>query len=106
MESLAKQANHNFDDGDFQLFDKNNNEIYFEDSKGFWAKYEYDKNNNNIYYEDFEGFWVKYEFDKNNNRIYVKHSDGFWSKSEYKDGIRIYYENSKGYVINLRPKEI
>ena len=58
------------------LYDSNNNEIYYEDSNGFWVKREFDSNNNKIYYEDSDGFWVKNEFDSNNNRIYYEDSNG------------------------------
>ena len=36
----------------------------------------YDSNNNEIYYENSNGFWVKREFDSNNNRIYWENSQG------------------------------
>tara|TARA_R110000822_G_scaffold10358_3_gene39263 strand:+ start:710 stop:961 length:252 start_codon:yes stop_codon:yes gene_type:complete len=35
-----------------------------------------DKNNNLIYWEDSDGGWEKREFNKNNNRIYFVDSDG------------------------------
>jgi hypothetical protein len=38
-----------------RMFDKNNNQIYYEDSDGYWVKKEYDKNNNRIYYENSDG---------------------------------------------------
>jgi len=53
--NLAKFFNHNFNNGGFSLYDKNNNEIYYEDSSGYWYKKEYDKNNNEIYYENSSG---------------------------------------------------
>ena len=51
---LAKFFNYNFNDNDnddFELYDKNGNEIYFENSYGFWGRYEYD-NSVVIYFED------------------------------------------------------
>ena len=57
MEISAKLFNHNFDNGDFELFDDNNNLIYFEYSFGFWSKSEFDDNNNLIYYKESSGFW-------------------------------------------------
>jgi hypothetical protein len=42
--------------------------------------------------------------DKNGNDTYYE-SDGYWLKSEYdSDGNAIYYENSKGYIEDNRPK--
>ena len=68
-----------------RLYDKNNNEIYYEDSDGYWEKSEYNENNNEIYYEDSDGDWEKREYDKNSNLIY--------------------YEDSSGYIVDNRPKE-
>ena len=48
-----------------KLYDKNSNEIYFEDSTGGWVKREYDENNNRIYYEDSAGYII----DKRPNRF-------------------------------------
>lgn len=69
---------------DVKVYDKNNNKIYYEGSKGFWVKREYDENDNEIYYECSGGFWIKREFDENHNRIY--------------------YEDSNGVIIDNRPK--
>ena len=66
----------------YTIKDKNNNEIYYENSNGHWWKQEYDSNNNRIYIENSDGGWWKQEFDSNNNRIY--------------------HENSKGEVIDKR----
>lgn len=38
-----------------RLFDKNHNEIYFENDNGFWQRREFDKNNSMIYAEDSFG---------------------------------------------------
>jgi hypothetical protein len=60
----------------FIIKDKNNNEIYCEDSDGDWEKREFDGNNNLIYYETSNGFWRKKEYDANNNEIYYEDADG------------------------------
>jgi hypothetical protein len=112
----------------FIIKDKNGNQIYFEDSYGFWSKYEYDQNGKQIYYETSDGFWSKYEYDQNGNRIYFEDSIGYWSKSEYdqngkriyfetsygdwckyeydQNGNVIYFENSNGYITDNRPKVV
>ena len=36
----------------------------------------FDKNGNQIYYENSNKFWVKREFDENDNQIYWKNSNG------------------------------
>ena len=68
--TLAQKANHNFDDGDFTIYDENCNIIYFEDLTGYWSKCEFDENNNKIYYEDSTGFWIERIFDENGDVIY------------------------------------
>ena len=74
MKTIAQQLN--VKEFPFEIRDKNNNEIYYEYSNGYWCKREYDSNNNIIYYEDSSGYWVKREFDKNNNIIYYEDSNG------------------------------
>ena len=37
------------------VFNKDGNEIYFEDSNGYWEKYEYNTNGDRIYYENSNG---------------------------------------------------
>ena len=59
-----------------ELFDKNGNLIYWENSNGDLVKSEFDSNNNEIYYENSDGLWSKREYDSNNNRIYCEDSDG------------------------------
>lgn len=83
MKTIAQQLN--VTDFPFKIKDKQGNEIYFENSEGFWAKYEYDSVGKRIYYEDSDGDWSKYEYDSVGNRIY--------------------YENSKGIIRDNRPKE-
>lgn len=36
--SIAKEFDHNFDNGPFKMFDKNYNEIYSKNSFRFWTK--------------------------------------------------------------------
>ena len=79
METIAQQLN--IKDFPFIIKDKNNNEIYFEDSEGYWCKREFDKNGKEIYYEN---------------------SKGYWYKSEYENGKEVYYEDSKGYIKDKR----
>ena len=63
-----------------------------------------DKNGNEIYYENSNGFWWKREFDENGNVIYCKSSNGVWYKREFdKNGNLIYYENSNGVSLDNRP---
>ena len=80
--TIAKQLK--IKDFPFEIEDKNGNEIYFEDSNGYWWKMEYDSNGNQIYFENSYGDWDKKEYDS--------------------DGNQIYFENSYGYIEDNRPK--
>jgi hypothetical protein len=74
MKTIAQQLN--IKEFPFEIRDKNGNEIYYEDSDGFWVKWEYDSRGNEIYCEDSDGLWVKREFDSRGNEIYCEDSDG------------------------------
>jgi hypothetical protein len=82
MKTIAQQLN--VKDFPFVIKDKNNKQIYWEDSNGYWIKREFDKNNNITYWEDSSGYWWKQEIDENNNEIY--------------------YENLYGTIRDNRPK--
>jgi hypothetical protein len=85
MKTVAQLLKHDFEKGSLRLYDSNNNEIYYEDSDGYWYKSEYDSNGNVIYFENSNGYWVKREYDSNGNVIY--------------------FENSNGIIRDNRPKE-
>lgn len=53
MKTIAEQLN--VKEFPFRIKDKNNNQIYYEDSKGYWWKREFDSNNNQIYFENSNG---------------------------------------------------
>tara|TARA_B110000967_G_scaffold119437_1_gene122123 strand:- start:23 stop:352 length:330 start_codon:yes stop_codon:yes gene_type:complete len=61
-------------DGTLRLYDTTGNEIYYEDSDGWWSKQEYDAKGNMIYRETSGGWWVKREFDAEGNEIYYEDS--------------------------------
>jgi len=60
----------------FEINDSEGNEIYYEDSDGYWVKREYNSKGNLIYLEDSTGYWVKREYDSNGNVIYYENSYG------------------------------
>ena len=74
MKTIAEQLN--IKDFPFKIKDKLGNEIYHEDSDGYWSKVEYDSNGNIIYFEDSDGYWYKREYDSKGNQIYFEDSDG------------------------------
>lgn len=103
--TIAQQLN--IKDFPFEIKDKNDNQLYYEDSDGFWCKKEYDANSNRIYYEDSKQCCSKYKYDSDNNQIYFENSDGFWWKCEFdSSGNQIYYENSKGIIDDHRQASI
>ena len=74
MKTIAEQLN--VKEFPLEIKDSNGNEIYYEDSNGYWIKREFDSNYNLIYYEDSDGFWEKREYDSSNNQIYYENSYG------------------------------
>lgn len=66
---LAKLFIHDFNNGDFNLFDRDNNLIFVENENGFSEQYFYDKNGREIYYCNSEGFTEKTSYDKDGNKI-------------------------------------
>ncbi len=56
MKTIAQQINWNFETNDeLEIKDKNGNLIYFENSNGYWAKWEYDSQGNKINYKNSNG---------------------------------------------------
>ena len=87
----------------YGIYDKNNNEIYWEEYDGAWEKFEHDENGNMIYSKTFDGEWGKHEYDEDNNEIYYENYEGYWWKREYdENGIQLYFEDSDGLIRNYR----
>lgn len=104
MKTIAQQLN--VTEFPFEIKDKDGNEIYHEDSNGYWTKREYDSEERVIYYEDSTGYWRKSEYDSDGNELYYENSRGAWTKREYdSEGRIIYYEDSDGSIYDKRPKE-
>lgn len=55
---------------------RSDKQTYYEDSDGFWCRYEYDEDGNETYREDSEGYWCRREYDKNVNVTYYENSYG------------------------------
>ena len=59
----------------------------------------WDANGRATYYENSDGFWCKYERDTNGYPTYLENSNDYWYKSEYDaNGVETYYENSNGEI--------
>jgi hypothetical protein len=64
-----------------------------------------DSKGNQIYFENSDGYWVKRERDSKGKEIYWENSDGYWVKREYNsEGKEIYFEDSYGTIYDNRPK--
>jgi hypothetical protein len=74
MKTIAEQLN--VKEFPFSINDSQGNEIYCENSNGFWFKSEYDADNNEIYCENSNGCWWRREYDDNGREIYWEDSDG------------------------------
>ena len=103
--TIAQQIKWDFKtNGDLEIRDKNGNQIYFEDSNGYWAKHEYDSKGKQIYRENSNGYWAKYERNSQGKVIYFENSDGYWEKYEFdSQGNEIYFEDSDGRIKDNRP---
>ena len=78
MKTITEQLN--VKEFPFTIKDKNGNEIYWEDSYGYWIKSEFDSKGNRIYCENSYGYWIKSEYDSKGNKIYYEDSIGYWIK--------------------------
>jgi hypothetical protein len=91
----------------FMINDHNGNEIYYENSNGYWIRREKDEKGNQTFSENSYGFWCKSEYNSNGNSIYYENSDGYWFRREFdSNGNEIYYETSNGAIIDKRPKTV
>lgn len=56
MKTIAQQLN--VKDFPFEIKDKNNREIYYENSDGYWERREWDSNGNRIHFENSSGLII------------------------------------------------
>jgi hypothetical protein len=59
----------------FIIKDYEGNEIYREDSDGYWSKRKYEKGKQ-IYFEDTHEYWSKKDYDEWGNQIYYETING------------------------------
>ena len=52
------------------------NQTYFENSDGYWERYERDDNGYATYFEDSNDYYFRYERDDNGNETYYEDSTG------------------------------
>jgi len=57
--------------------DANGYVTYYENSGGYWCKYEYDADGNQTYYENSTKNWERFERDSNGRATYYEDSDGY-----------------------------
>ena len=86
-----------------KLYDKEGKDVYYEDSNGYWQKYEYNRDGKQVYREDSCGYWWRCEYSQAGKAVYFKDSTGYWEKFEYdRDGKQVYFENSEGDIDDRR----
>ena len=55
-QTIGQQIKWDFEtNGSLEIRNKRGNQIYFEDSTGYWIKWEYDSKGNKIYFENSDG---------------------------------------------------
>jgi hypothetical protein len=59
-----------------EIKDANDNDTYYETSRGYWCKREYDAKSNVTYYENSDDYWSKWERDSKGNITYYENSCG------------------------------
>ena len=59
-----------------KIKDDNRRVTYFEDSDGYWDRYERDAKGHPIYNENSDGFWSRWERDANGDVDYYEDSTG------------------------------
>jgi hypothetical protein len=74
-----------FSDTCVEVYDENDNLIYFENSGGYWYKCEYDARGNEVYCEYNYGYWAKWEYDENDNQTYFEDSVGVFIDKRIKE---------------------
>ena len=86
----------------FEVYDKRNNQIYYEDRSGYWAKNEYDERDNQIYYVNSDGVWYKSDYDEKGNEIYYEDSGGEFFDNRVKELTINEIETLLGYRIKIK----
>jgi hypothetical protein len=57
----------------FTIKDKNGNQLYSEDSKGYWDKREYNNHGKLTHYINSRGYWEKIVYDTNGYPVRFEH---------------------------------
>jgi len=75
--TIGQQIKWDFEsNGYLEIKDKNDKEIYYENSCGYWRKWEYNSGGNLIYFENSNGDWERWECDSQGGVIYSENSRG------------------------------
>ena len=61
-----------------EIYDTDGKLTYYENSDGYWYRYEYDTKGNETYYEDSDGYWFRSEYDTKGNETYYEDSGGYY----------------------------
>ena len=66
----------------FKVYDKNGNEIYYEDKDGWWSITKYDENNYQIYFEDSDGSIDTFHYDEKSIKEHKIYLDEKYSQNK------------------------
>ena len=59
-----------------EIYDAKGKATYYEDSEGFWQRWERNANGKVAYYEDSDGEWARWEYDANGKVTHHGDSEG------------------------------
>ena len=86
--------------------DNRGNEIYKQDSNGYWCESTYDDNNNKLTFKNSDGYWCESTYDDNGNGLTYKNSYGDWWESTYdNNNNELTYKTSFGYY-KIKGKQV
>ncbi len=81
-----------------QIKNEAGEETYFENTNGYWHKYEYNSAGKETYFKNGDGFCRMIKYNSAGKETYREDNNGYWCKSEYdSSGNETYYENSGGH---------
>lgn len=63
-------------DGTLELYNAAGKQVYYENSKGYWARREYNEADQEVYVQTCTGYWEKHEYNEAGKEVYFESSFG------------------------------